>query len=377
VSGDLFYRVSVDASGAGCDISEDLVSLAVEQQDGRPDQLSVELSDPYKVLSHALQEGMDVEVELGTDDDHGLVFRGRIYKVDGKFPLDGVPTINLRAYDRSMKMGLKKRNRPFRDKKLSEIVSAVAQPYFNKLNIDVLGDPKFVGNGLRQDEQTDLCFLQHLAQAYGCVMYVKPGDQQDTLHFVAQKKVMTTQPDVTLFYGRADVDRRLIHFESSSDVAEIRLPRVLSGVDFDLGKAVEVTTSQADDVGNTDDPFKDENLTAFRKDSPVKSALLEGLISAASATQAVLRQELGNVEREAVTTFATAADLAAIAKNQFSTSLRGMRASGQAIGARDLWARSAVDIQDVGGRFSGIWYLSQVRHVLNREGYRSELQCQR
>src|SRR2546425_9331239 len=48
------------------------------------DQLSVDVSDPYKVLGHAFQEGMDVEVELGKGDDNSVMFRGVIYKIDGR-----------------------------------------------------------------------------------------------------------------------------------------------------------------------------------------------------------------------------------------------------------------------------------------------------
>jgi hypothetical protein len=106
VPGDLYYRVSVTAPGASYDLSDDLSSLTVEQHEGEPDSLSVEAADPYKVLSHALQEGMDVEVELGTDDDHAVVFRGRIYKVDGTFPTTQTPTLKLQAYEPSMAMGL-------------------------------------------------------------------------------------------------------------------------------------------------------------------------------------------------------------------------------------------------------------------------------
>jgi phage protein D len=54
-----------------------------------------------------------------------------------------------------------------------------------------------------------------------------------------------------------------------------------------------------------------------------------------------------------------------------------MRANGAAEGTKDMFARSIVSIEDVGGRFSGTWYLSQVRHVLDRGGYRTEFECRR
>ena len=222
--------MSVNSSGVAYDASDDISSLNIEQQEGMSDSLTAELADPFKVLSHAIQEGMDIEAELGTDDDHAVVFRGRIYKVDGAFPTEQTPTIRLSAYDPSMRMGLRKRSRVWSDMALSDIVQSIASNYFSDLDVNLLGDPNFTGNGLRQHEKTDLEFLNGLAETYGCVMYVTAGDSADTFHFVAQYAAMTMDPAVTVYYGRSDVTNRLLRFESSADTSQIELPRVLSGI---------------------------------------------------------------------------------------------------------------------------------------------------
>jgi phage protein D len=377
MSGDLYYRVSVSASGASYDLSDDLSSLTVDQHEGQPDSLTVEIADPYKVLGHALQEGMDVEVELGTDDDHAIVFRGRIYKLDGSFPGDAAPSLKLQAYDGRMRMGLRQRNRVFADRALSSIVREVARPYFNNMQIDVEGDPTFPGNGTRQQDESDLAFLIRLAEAYGCVMYVTAEDRGDIFHFIAQYKVMKTQPVVTVYYGRTGVEYGLRSFQSNMDTAQIQLPRTISGIDYDTGEATEIATAELLDAGDTDDAFFDENFTEFRASQPDKAASLERLLGVAEAAREMLRVDLGTSVRTAVPTFTTEAQQRAIADNQFSTSLRGMRGSGTADGIRKLVAQTSVEIRDVGGRFSGTWFLSQVRHVLDEKGYRSEFECRR
>ena len=181
-------------------------------------------------------------VDLGTSDDHSVIFRGRIYRVDGTFPKDDVPTLKIEAYDASMKMGLRKRNRAFTDMSLSDVVNAVVEPYFSDTNVDLKGDPSFPANGIRQDDETDLAFLLRLAKAYGCVTYVSIGDTDDTFNFVAQYNVMTTTPEVTLYYGRCDVDNPLLSFQSSADISDVQLPRALSGIDVDTGQPIDVTT---------------------------------------------------------------------------------------------------------------------------------------
>jgi phage protein D len=374
---DLYYRVSVKASNVTYDLSDDLSSLTIDQQEGRPDALSVDVSDPFKVLGHGLQEGMDAEVELGTDDDHALVFRGRIYKVDETFPPEQTPTIKLQAYDPSMRMGLRKRNRPLADLSLSAIVKKIAADYFTKTDIKPTADPVFPGNGLRQQEETDLAFLHRLAAAYGCVVNVTAGDHDDTFHFIAQEDVMSVDSAVSVFYGRTDVPNRLLSFQSSVDASQIELPRVLTGIDPDTGEPTEITLTKVKDPGQKDDPFSSENLTAFADEQPDKASQIADLITASSASRAALRTDLGKSVRKAATTFITEAQQSAMANSQFSTSLNGMRARGDTVGIRQLVAQTSVTIGDVGARFSGKWFLTQVRHILDGQGYRTEFECRR
>ena len=377
--GELFYRVSVDTGAAGYDLSSDLTSLALEEAAGKPDQLTVELSDPFKVLSHALREGMAVEVDLGTATDHSLVFRGHIYRVEGDFPRDEVPTLRLLAYDRSVKMGLRKQNRCFTDLQLSAVVVKIAEAYFDRrrIEVEVRGDPRFAGNGIRQQEETDLAFLLRMAAEFGCEMFVVAEEAGDALRFIGQYRLMEQEPQVTLYHGRCGVDHRLLRFEASADTGDIQVPRVFSGIDYDTGERLEPETREVEEVGEIDDPFLDENLSEFRARFPERAAQIQGLLAAAKGLQAEVRSELGPGEHRVAPGFAKAADLKARSQNQFSTSIHGMRASGAAVGNHRLHAQANVRIADVGGRFSGKWYLSQVRHILDARGYRTEFECQR
>jgi len=378
VTAELYYRISITAGSATFDLSPHLTNFTIDEDETRPDQLMVEMSDPYKVLSHAIQEGMDVEVDLGTTDDHSIIFRGRIYKSDGSFPQDGVPTLRLTAYDKSMAMGLRRRNRPWTDLSLSELVSEVAGEYFDQnVAVDVLGDPGFTGNGIRQQDETDLAFLLRLADTYGCELYAIADEDGDTLHFEAQYSIMNRDPEIILAYGRCDVAHRLLSFEASSDISQVQLPRVFSGIEYETGELTEVETAAIDDVGDDEDPFVDENWAEYQKRHPSQAAALEGLLSEASDVREDLQVELGEVEREATPGFTTAETLRKRAQNQFSTSLQGMQATATAVGNQRIRAQMNIGISDVGGRFSGHWYVSAARHILDSQGYRTELTCNR
>jgi hypothetical protein len=70
-----------------------------------------------------------VEVDLGTTDDHAVVFRGRIHQADADFPQEGVPSLTLHAHDRAMQMGLRPRNRVWQGVRLDQIVRTVSDSH--------------------------------------------------------------------------------------------------------------------------------------------------------------------------------------------------------------------------------------------------------
>ena len=83
---ELFYHVPVTAGSASYDLAHDLTSFTVEEDESMADVVKIHVADRGKILSHAFQEGMTVEVDLGMADDYSLIFRGRIYKVDADMP---------------------------------------------------------------------------------------------------------------------------------------------------------------------------------------------------------------------------------------------------------------------------------------------------
>lgn len=375
---DLYYRIYAEAVKKGIDLSSAATSLTVDETGNEPDQLTLQVSDPYKTYSHALREGVEVEVDLGWADDHSVVFRGVVCKVDGAFPQDSVPSLRVLARDRSILLGLRRRSRAWTNITLSNIVYKIAKEVFLMADIQVhlKGEPTFSGNGVRQHDMTDLAFLRRLATDYGCELFVVAGEHADELHFEAQAHLMEKEPAVTLAYGRCGARNRLLSFQASSDVTRVQLARTFSGIDFATGQALAVKTAPVQPVAVQEDEYRDENLAAFFKEEPIAAAEVTPLMEAAGAAYDALRRRLGSSARVATPGFTTAQDLQVRADNQFSTSLYGMRASGSAVGNHRLHAQATVEIADVGG-FSNIWYLARVRHILDRQGYRVEFECQR
>jgi phage protein D len=375
---DLYYALTVRAGPATAELSRELTSIDISEQEGTPDLLVVQMSDPFKVYGHALQEGMEVEVDLGTVEDHSLVFRGRIHQVDASFPEDGVPTVTLRAHDNAMRMGLRARNRPWTETTLSGIARDIAREHgFMSQDIQLLGDPSFSGNGVRQHAETDLAFLNRLAGEFGAELWVEPADAFDRFVFRAQREIMTAEPSVTLHHGRCGVPDRLLSFDARADLSEVQLPRELVAIDEETGEESGPVQAPVEEVAPVEDPFFDENMTAFRARHPDRAARLEALVNAGPMAREEAVADLGSASRPTSPTFQTPERLQTRAENQFSTRVHGMTASGSTTGNRGLHAQSNVEIADVGARFSGIWYLARVHHVLDGAGYRTDFEARR
>jgi phage protein D len=258
-------------------------------------------------------------------------------------------------------------------------VEEIAGEYFSTdtINVSLVGEPNFTGNGIRQQNETDLAFLLRLAERYGCEMFVLSEEDDSSLNFIAQHQIMNQVPDVTLYHGRCGAPARLLSFRATSDVGDIQLPRTLSGIDGDTGELLEAETSEISETQETEDAFRDENLTAFVNEETERNTAINELAGAAGTVQDALRERLGTVRMEPTQGFLTQEELSVRAENQFSTSLHGMRGNGTAEGNHRVQAQTTIGIADVGGRFSNIWYLSEVRHIIDRNGYKTEFDCKR
>jgi uncharacterized protein len=373
--GDLYYQVII---GDSFDLSRNISTLSVEELRDQPARLDVVCADPYKVLSDALREGMSVAVSAGRHDDHSLLFRGRIYRVQADFPRDGTPQVSLQAHDNRMLMGLRNKNRVWTDQSLEDIVRAIAGQHFEQLTVEIPGNPRFTGNGIRQQNETDLAFLLRLGREYGCEAFVKPDLDGDHFHFLSQRSIMEAEPAVTLYHGRSGDVGRLLSFQSNADISQIQLPRVLTGIDFLDGTPHDIEQTRVEEPPDTAaDAFFGENLSAFERDLPADADRISELFDIGAGQREEVVRGLGDAVRVTFPGFTTAQSLRDRQDNHFSASRLGMQGNGAAEGNQLIRANRNIRIGDLGVRFSGVWYLTEVRHHIDTDGFRTEFQCQR
>jgi phage protein D len=373
---DHYYRVLVGRASATYDLAADLSTLSIDDEAGRPSRLEVVAPDPYRVLSHALREGMDVTVELGSSTDHELVFRGFVTRVESDFPEDGVPTIQLVAHDRRARLGLRERSRRIPNHRLSEVVREVARSCFAQIEVSVGGDPDFDINGVRQPGVSDLRFLLSLAEEFDCQVLLERRGDLDVLRFVSLEELYRQQPAITMHYGRAHVDHLLSSFRPVVDIAELRLPVARMAIGAQHADEPEIQQRIAEPPTVSDDTA-DEGFARLQAAAPERALRLLPLRAAAQEVEQTLARELGTVRLGEAPPFLTPQQAAERGNNRVARHLLGMRARGRSTGLPSLRASQIANIQDVGARFSGNWYLTNVRHVVDGSGYHTELECER
>ena len=377
----LYWRVEVTANGVSYDLSFDLSSFTVEEEDGAPTMLTVQVSDPFAVFSHAFREGMDIEADVGTVDDHRTLFSGRIYHVDGALPLNGTSTLTLKAYDATMRMGLQQRNRRFRDVALSNIVHHRRT-----------AAPRGAANDRTRGRRSDVPG-RRAAPSEGnrprLLATSRAGRSVGRWHLVQRllaAKSSSSKPSSRFFKGPLPRDAALqpVRREQQGSSRSTRKQtsptsrcRASSrGMDPTTGETIDPTLTTLTDVGSLDDRLLEDNLAAFEAKHEDRGEALRDLISAAETLDETVRQDLGDSRRDPMPAFATPSQAAQVAQQQPSASLHGMQASGGTNGNKDLHVRKPVDIEGA-GRFSGTWFVTKATHMLDRQGYRTDFTCQR
>ncbi|MFC0597819.1 phage late control D family protein [Streptomyces palmae] len=359
----------------GQDITDWVGSVSVTEDDRQADSASLTLLDPLMVYADGLFEGSVAEVDLGytEPDQHAMLIRATITKVEVSYPDSGVPSVSLKGEDRSISMGLVERKKVWRDRTVTDIVRAVAEPYgFARVEASLTPDPLVDSRPIAQDGKTDLAFLQELAKNHHAKCFVELDEsEQEVLYFIPERRVVRLRrPDTLVLRYREGPGSNLISFSPSFDSSYI--DRLKQTTDIDQqGRQIEsqpkapeeivlweLDEGRLSQVGSADR----ERLRVLYDKGAQRKREFQQALSARQVTVGVVVPDKGELE----------------AGNDTLESRRlGMSASGSTAGTIWLRAKSNVIVHGVNERFSGEWYVSSVTHKIDSGGYKSDFKCVR
>jgi len=366
-----FFEVKLE----GEDITPWVETVTVVEDDRQADSVVIDIPDPRMIYTDALFEGSEAEIDLGYADanQHALMLRAVITKVELNYPQGGVPLLKLRGEDRSIYMGLEEKRKLWRNMKVSEIVQAIARPYgFSRVVAEPDPDPLIEQRPLNQDGKTDLAFLQELATDYHAKCFVELDEKgQEVLYFIPERRVLRARrADRLLLRYRLGPNSNLISFSPSFDSSYIDRLKEIHDVD-EQGNPVESQDRPATEVVIW--PLDPARMAQANSRDRAK---IQTLYTLGVARKLKLQTQLASRQPAVGAVTPDQADLES-RNDRLESRQLGMSANGSTTGNIWLRAKSNIIVEGVSERFNGEWYVNNVTHKVDNNGYRTDFQCVR
>ncbi len=284
--------------------------------------------------------GKALEVSIGPRDDERTVFKGLVSGIEGDFREGAPAEAVVFAEDELMKLRMTRRSRAYRDRTDAQLAADLARANGLAADCDAPGPTYDV---VQQWNQSDLAFLRDRARLVQAELWVLDG----TLHFKARGSRGGTR--LTLVQGNG-----LIHAVVRADLAHQRTEVRVSGYDAQARDAIDERAGadavQPEAQGGRSGPEVLEQAFGPRADQRVRDVPLTGDEARQWAKAEMLRRARGF-----------------------------LRMSGVADGQPDLAVGSVLDVQRIGGAFSGDgWYVTRVCHRYDQQdAHRTHFEAER
>jgi hypothetical protein len=281
-----------------------------------------------------LDFGKALQIKLSQD----IIFDGKIMALEAHFPEARPPEILVLAEDRFQDLRMTRRTRTFADLTDADVINQIATEHGLSPQIDLPGPQHKV---LAQINQSDLAFIRERVRTIDGELWMSGN----TLHAVARSKREGAQLQMAY-------NRQIRHFTVLADLA---------------GQRTGVTVAGWDVAGKS-------RLNFEATDSVISGELNGDLGGASILASAFSERKESLVHTVPITSQITQAEAEAYFK---MCARRFVVGRGVAEADARLRVGSSVDIQGLGPLFNGKYYLSEVRHVFDAEGLRTEFTAER
>ena len=281
-----------------------------------------------------LDFGRAFVVKLGNE----TLFEGAVTAIEGQYPAGRAPEVTVLAEDRLQDLRMTRRTRTFADASDADAIRQIAGDHGLTADVTLSGPTHKV---IAQVNQSDLAFVRERAQALdaevwvtGRTLHVKPhGDRREGTVTLAYRVELTA-------------------FSVLADLAHQRTTVTVAGWDVSSKRAI---THDATDS--------------------VVSGELNGGKSGASLLKSAFGDRKETIAHDVPLTTDAARHAAEAAFRLRAR--RFITAHGVAATTAGLKVGAAADVKGVGPLFAGKYYVTQVRHLFDGNGLRSEFTGER
>lgn len=287
-----------------------------------------------------LDFGKEIAIAMGDGGTAAPVFQGRITAIEGRYPRQRPPELQIMAEDRCQDLRMVRRTRTFEQVTDEDVFREIAGEHGLTPELDIQG-PTYAT--LAQVNQSDLAFLRARARAIDAEVWV-----EDRKLFAQARARRKASAPVALTYGQG-----LRELTATADLAHQRTRLAVSGWDVAAKESIE---EQVDDDA------------------------IAGELGGRTSGGRVLGQAFGDRPDRIVHMVPLTSDEAkAVAEARYREAARRfLTAEGIADGDARLKVATEVTMTGLGPLFDGPWYVTSVRHTFDaREGFLSRFCCER
>ncbi len=289
---------------------------------------------------NALAFGDQLNVTFGGERGTAELFEGRITALEGVYPRNSPPEIQVYAEDSLEALRHIRRSRTFSHVSDVEVIETIASEYGLQTEFNLLTTIP-IQDVISQLDQTDLAFLLGRARRLGLALWI----EGNTLH-VQERSQAESSPDLTL-------GDKLLSFRVRADLSEQVTELGVTGWSVEEKEALDAI---ADDSQLPFDVFG----------SASGSALID--LAYGDRVERLVRQVPLDID-----------EARALAEAQFlARAYRFVLGEGEAVGMPELRAGKTVSLGGLGPWYEGTYYVTEVRHSFDGDiGYRTTFKLER
>ncbi len=344
-----YFTVRLAGRDVGPDVVRDIISVSYKDQIESIDSFEITINNwdakdrKFQYSDQKLFDpGTKLELWMGYygQEHQRLMLTGEITSLRPSFPAGGQPTLAV--------SGLNVLHR-FRTEQVSFVYenmtdSQIAKQIGGRLGVTLETDPNIAAREdkyeyLLQDNQYDILFLLHRARRIGYDLFVEEA-KPPVIKFVPTRNLR--RPTYKLTYGRS-----LIQFQPNLTTANQVNEVTVRGWD-PVNKVKIEHTAKRSDLGQPE-PAKGAD-SSFKKK---KEIIANKPITTTGEAQTLALETLRLIAQDMV------------------------KGSGSTVGLPDLRSGGVVEIDGLGERFSGRYFITGTAHTIGGSGYTTQFQCRK
>lgn len=332
-------------SAARVDLSDKVLSFVFEDSEKKADKLvlSVDNWDLSNFDEPVWRKGNILEVSWGYPGDMAPPREVVIQKVTG------FQTLSVEGHAKSVLMHKVTKCRVFENTKRSDVVRKIAEENGYGAALQDIEDTGEALATITQARQTDAQFIKRLAEKEGFEFYV----DFDGLHFHQRR------------LGQRPI--RVLRWYTPPEVGEVLSLNIENDV---TAKAGAVTVQARDPVTRQTIDVRASNATTSRDSlAPVIE-----IVDPETGSTRLERRNVSADVRPSPQASASSAQREADARFR-RAQLTTVELTANVLGDPSLLAKTVVEVQGIGKRLSGKYYVKEAKHKIDGSGYTVELKC--